>query len=200
MLVHYPDIEVIGLSTPGIIEEDKIVSMNAEGLEEIDIERDFKSRYSQIFVFENETNAVAQGFYAVSPEYDTVSFIFQPMVTLSGVGNVVNGKLIKGSHHIAGEVQYLPLDYSKNVLELHKTPEGSLEALSKTIAAITSVLDPQCIVFFCFLIIDLEDVKQEVEEYIPKKYLPDIIQIYYLEEYMLLGTLILCIDEVNEND
>ena len=200
MLVHYPDIEVIGLSTPGIIEEDKIVSMNAEELEEIDIERDFKSRYSQTFVFENEANAVAQGFYAVSPEYDTVSFIFQPMVTLSGVGNVVNGKLIKGSHHIAGEVQYLPLDYSKNVLELHKTPEGSLEALSKTIAAITSVLDPQCIVFFCFLIIDLEDVKQEVEEYIPKKYLPDIIQIYYLEEYMLLGTLILCIDEVNEND
>lgn len=200
MLVHYPDIEVIGLSTPGIIEKDKIVSINVEGFEEIDIERDFKSRYSQTFVFENEANAVAQGFYAVSPEYDTVSFIFQPMVTLSGVGNVVNGKLIKGSHHIAGEVQYLPLDYSKNVLELHKTPEGSLEALSKTIAAITSVLDPQCIVFFCFLIIDLEDVKQEVEEYIPKKYLPDIIQIYYLEEYMLLGTLILCIDEVNEND
>lgn len=200
MLVHYPDIEVIGLSTPGIIEEDKIVSISVEDFEEIDIERDFKSKYSQIFVFENETNAVAQGFYAVSPEYDTISFIFQPMVTLSGVGNVVNGKLIKGAHHIAGEIQYLPLDYSKNVLELHKTPEGSLEALSKTIAAITSVLDPQCIVFFCFLIIDLEDVKQEVEEYIPKKYLPDIIQIYYLEEYMLLGTLILCIDEVNEND
>lgn len=198
MLVHYPDIEVIGLSTPGIIDEKKIVSISVEGLGEIDIERDFKSRYKQTFVFENETNAIAQGFYAVSPEYETVSFIFQPMVTLSGIGNVVNGKLLKGSHHIAGEAQFLPLNYSKNALELHKTPEGSLEALSKTIAAVTSILDPQCIVFFCFLIIDLEDVKQEVQEYIPKKYLPDIIQIYYLEEYMLLGTLILCIDEVNE--
>lgn len=198
MLVHYPDIEVIGLSTPGIIDEKKIVSISVEGLGEIDIERDFKSRYKQTFVFENETNAIAQGFYAVSPEYETVSFIFQPMVTLSGIGNVVNGKLLKGSHHIAGEAQFLPLNYSKNALELHKTPEGSLEALSKTIAAVTSILDPQCIVFFCFLIIDLEDVKQEVQEYIPKKYLPDIIQIYYLEEYMLLGTLILCIDEVSE--
>lgn len=198
MLVHYPDIEVIGLSTPGIIGKNKIVSTSVEGVEEIDIERDFKSRYKQTFIFENETNAVAQGFYAVSPEYETVSFIFQPMVSLSGIGNVVNGKLLKGSHHIAGEAQFLPLNYSKNALELHKTPEGSLEALSKTIAAVTSILDPQCIVFFCFLIIDLEDVKQEVQEYIPKKYLPDIIQIYYLEEYMLLGTLILCIDEVNE--
>lgn len=199
MLVHYPDIEVIGLSTPGIIEKNKIVSMGIEGLYEIDIERDFKSKYKQTFIFENEANAVAQGFYAVSPEYENVSFIFQPMITLSGVGNVVNGKLVKGSHHIAGEVKYLPLDYSKNALELHKTPEGALEVLSKTIASITSVLDPQCIVFFCFLIIDLEDVKQEVQEYIPKKYLPNIIQIYYLEEYMLLGTLMLCIDEVNEN-
>ena len=198
MLVHYPDIEVIGLSTPGIIGKNKIVSTSVEGVEEIDIERDFKSRYKQTFIFENETNAVAQVFYAVSPEYETVSFIFQPMVSLSGIGNVVNGKLLKGSHHIAGEAQFLPLNYSKNALELHKTPEGSLEALSKTIAAVTSILDPQCIVFFCFLIIDLEDVKQEVQEYIPKKYLPDIIQIYYLEEYMLLGTLILCIDEVNE--
>lgn len=198
MLVHYPDIEVIGLSTPGIIDEKKIVSISVEGLVEIDIERDFKSRYKQTFIFENETNAIAQGFYAVSPEYETVSFIFQPMVSLSGIGNVVNGKLLKGSHHIAGEAQFLPLNYSKNALELHKTPEGSLEALSKTIAAVTSILDPQCIVFFCFLIIDLEDVKQEVQEYIPEKYLPDIIQIYYLEEYMLLGTLILCIDEVNE--
>lgn len=198
MLVHYPDIEVIGLSTPGIIGKNKIVSTSVEGVEEIDIERDFKSRYKQTFIFENETNAVAQGFYAVSPEYETVSFIFQPMISLSGIGNVVNGKLLKGSHHIAGEAQFLPLNYSKNALELHKTPEGSLEALSKTIAAVTSILDPQCIVFFCFLIIDLEDVKQEVQEYIPKKYLPDIIQIYYLEEYMLLGTLILCIDEVNE--
>lgn len=198
MLVHYPDIEVIGLSTPGIIGKNKIVSTSVEGVEEIDIERDFKSRYKQTFIFENETNAVAQGFYAVSPEYETVSFIFQPMVSLSGIGNVVNGKLLKGSHHIAGEAQFLPLNYSKNALELHKTPEGSLESLSKTIAAVTSILDPQCIVFFCFLIIDLEDVKQEVQEYIPKKYLPDIIQIYYLEEYMLLGTLILCIDEVNE--
>lgn len=190
---------MIGLSTPGIIEKNKIVSMGIEGLYEIDIERDFKSKYKQTFIFENEANAVAQGFYAVSPEYENVSFIFQPMITLSGVGNVVNGKLVKGSHHIAGEVKYLPLDYSKNALELHKTPEGALEVLSKTIASITSVLDPQCIVFFCFLIIDLEDVKQEVQEYIPKKYLPNIIQIYYLEEYMLLGTLMLCIDEVNEN-
>ena len=72
------------------------------------------------------------------------------MVSLSGIGNVVNGKLLKGSHHIAGEAQFLPLNYSKNALELHKTPEGSLEALSKTIAAVTSILDPQCIVFFCF--------------------------------------------------
>ena len=200
MLVHYPDIEVIGLSTPGIIEKDKIVSISVEGLEEIDIQRDFVSKYKQKFIFENEANAVAEGFYAVSPEYENVSFIFQPMITLSGVGNVVNGKLVKGAHHISGEVQYLPLNYSKDVLELHKTPEGALEALSKTIAAITSIIDPQCIVFFCFLIIDIEDVKQEVEEYIPKEYLPDIIQVYYLEEYMLLGTLILCIEEVNDND
>lgn len=118
MLVHYPDIEVIGLSTPGIIGKNKIVSTSVEGVEEIDIERDFKSRYKQTFIFENETNAVAQGFYAVSPEYETVSFIFQPMISLSGIGNVVNGKLLKGSHHIAGEAQFLPLNYSKNCIRI----------------------------------------------------------------------------------
>ena len=48
------------------------------------------------------------------------------------------------------------------------------------------------IVICCFLITNIEELKKEVAKYIPKDYIPEIVLIDYLQEYMLLGTLLLC--------
>lgn len=192
MLSKYPDIKVIGLSTPGIITDDRIISMSINGLEEILIERDFTSKYSQKFVCCNDANSIALGCYSLMDDCSSLSFVFQPVSSHSGAGHIVNDHLISGTHHVAGEIQYLPLSYSKDVIELHQTPEGAIEAMAKTIVSIICFLDPQVIVVYCFLLTDVEELKKEVAKYIPEVYIPKIILADYLQEYMLLGTLLIC--------
>lgn len=192
MLVLYPDIEKIGLCTPGIIRDGWIRSMGINGLQEINIEQDFTSKYKQTFSFCNDANTITLGYYSSQDNCSSLSFIFQPVTSFSGMGHIVNDQLIVGYHHIAGEVQYLPLAYSKNVLELHHTPEGALEAMAKTIVSVIGFIDPEVIVICCFMITDIEELKKEIEKSIPKEYIPEIISIDYLQEYMLLGTLLLC--------
>ncbi len=90
----------------------------------------------------------------------------------------------------------MPLNYSKEPIELHTTPEGAVEALAKSIVSVISMLDPELIVICCFMITDVNEVIKEVEKYIPKDYIPHIEQVDYLQEFMLLGTLMLCHESI----
>lgn len=53
-------------------------------------------------------------------------------------------------------------------------------------------MGPELIVYCCGLIPQIEELKKEIEKYIPKEYIPDIKKIDYLQNYILLGQMILC--------
>ena len=195
-LAQYPDIAIIGVSVPGIIHEEYINSMHLEGIERLELEKDLQSRYHQKFIFGNDVNVMALGYYSMQEEYSSLSLIFQPISALSGIGNIVHGQLLIGAHHVSGEIQFMPLNYSKEPIELHTTPEGAVEALAKSIVSVISMLDPELIVICCFMITDVNEVIKEVEKYIPKDYIPHIEQVDYLQEFMLLGTLMLCHESI----
>ena len=195
-LAQYPDIAIIGVSVPGIIHEEYINSMHLEGIERLELEKDLQSRYQQKFIFGNDVNVMALGYYSMQEEYSSLSLIFQPISALSGIGNIVHGQLLIGAHHVSGEIQFMPLNYSKEPIELHTTPEGAVEALAKSIVSVISMLDPELIVICCFMITDVNEVIKEVEKYIPKDYIPHIEQVDYLQEFMLLGTLMLCHESI----
>ncbi len=195
-LAQYPDIAIIGVSVPGIIHEEYINSMHLEGIERLELEKDLQSRYQQKFIFGNDVNVMALGYYSMQEEYSSLSLIFQPISALGGIGNIVHGQLLIGAHHVSGEIQFMPLNYSKEPIELHTTPEGAVEALAKSIVSVISMLDPELIVICCFMITDVNEVIKEVEKYIPKDYIPHIEQVDYLQEFMLLGTLMLCHESI----
>ena len=46
------------------------------------------------------------------------------------------------------------------------------------------------------LIAHSEDVKKEMEKYMPKSYIPDLIKIESLKEYMLIGCILLGLKEM----
>ncbi len=195
ILAQYTNVQVIGIAMPGIIHEDRITSMMIDGLDDLYFEY-FTKRYAQHFYFENDVNAVALGYHASQNQYHSLSLIFQPIISYAGVGNIVHDRLLTGKHHVSGEVQFLPLNLTKNALELHQTPEGAIESMAKTIVSIISLLDPQEIVMCCFLITDVQDLYNEVKKYLPEEYIPPIIKIDYLQEYMLAGTLLSCYQKI----
>lgn len=84
MLAKYVDIKVIGLSTPGIIRGDQIISMSIKGLEKISITHDFTLKYSQKFVFSNDANTIALGYYSSKENCSSLSFVFNRLVRTQG--------------------------------------------------------------------------------------------------------------------
>ena len=121
--------------------------------------------------------------------------MFQPSHYCLGAGIIINGELLLGQHNLAGEVQYLPMDLSDDRLVLCKTPEGALELVAKTITSIISLISPEVIVLFCEMVPDVEELNLEIQKYIPKEYIPPIIKLDHLEEYTLLGQMVLCIQQ-----
>lgn len=195
IILQYPHIQVIGISTPGIINDGFVASTSIIGLNDLNMYQLLKERYHQQIVIDNDVNTAAVGYYASQQQFSSLIFLFQPNNHFGGAGIIVNGQLIKGHAHIAGEVQYLPLNYSNHPQVLAKTPEGALELVSKTIVALSSVIGPEAIILSCTLIPDVDELKKTIAQYIPESYLPQIIKIENIQEYILLGQLILCLQE-----
>ena len=149
-------------------------------------------RYQQSFIITNDVNTAAVGYYASQNRYSSITFLFQPTSFYAGAGTIINGQLIKGRLHLAGEVQYLPLNLSDDKLVLNKTPEGAIELVAKTILSIISVISPDAIILSCVLIPQVHELKKELERYVPAQYVPDIIKVEDIQEYILLGLMILC--------
>ena len=192
VFLKYKDLNVIGISTPGIINDGVVSSSNVNGFGDIDLYNILTQRYQQSFIITNDVNTAAVGYYASQDRYSSITFLFQPTSFYAGAGTIINGQLIKGRLHLAGEVQYLPLNLSNDKLILNKTPEGAIELVAKTILSIISVISPDAIILSCVLIPQVHELKKELERYVPAQYVPDIIKVEDIQEYILLGLMILC--------
>lgn len=196
VFAQYDHINLVGISMPGIINDGRL-SLEKQGFHDYDVISYLKQRYSQQFILCNDVNCVALGYYESQDQYCSLSFLYQPKPgNVGGVGSIYKGQLIEGKAHIAGEVQYLPMNLSKERSCLSKTPEGCLELVAQTVASIICLLGPEAVLVACQLICDVDDLVKEVEKYIPASYIPEIILVTDLKEYILLGQMILCVQSL----
>lgn len=194
---HYPDIRTVGISMPGIINEGRLTLIH-QGFFECDIAESLSKKYSREFILSNDANCIAVGYYASQDRYQSLSLIFHPAIgSFAGVGSIHNGQLIEGYKHVAGEVQYLPIESADSApegdrLSSWSTPEGALACVSKTMASIISILGPDALLLYCRLIVQTDELVKQIEKYVPNPYIPEIIRLDDVKEYMLLGQMILC--------
>lgn len=198
VFVRFPQIVMVGLSMPGIINNGRLTLVQSE-FHDCDVVDYFTQKYHHRFVLCNDVNCVAVGYYVSQEKYESLSFVFQPKAAgAGGVGSIYKGELINGRLNIAGEVQYLPMNLSADRYMLSKTPEGAVELVGQTVASIISILGPEAIVVFCQLISQADELQKEVEKYLPTQYIPPLIVLDDLKEYNLLGQLVLCIQSLSQ--
>ena len=157
-----------------------------------------EKRYEKEIYLINDVNAAVVGYYASQNEYKSLAFLFQPIGRMAGSGIVVNGQLVRGMDHLAGEVALLPLNLSDAYLTLANTPEGTLELVTKNIMCIIAIVAPEAIVVYSDLILDSQDVSDEIKKALsqyPLKVYPQIIKVENILEYILLGAMILSAKE-----
>ncbi len=188
----FPHVEMIGLAMPGIINHGH-VTLRTLSANETDVVGLLGARYKKKVVLENDANSIALGYYASQDKYSSISLLFQPYIgSCGGVGSICSGQLVSGRCNVAGEVQYLPMYHNPDLSPLWKTPEGAVQLATQTIATIISILGPDLILLSSHLILRADTIIHKLEEYIPQQYLPELLIIKNLREYMLLGMLLTC--------
>ncbi len=187
----------ISLSLPGIVDAVKVTSTYISGVENENIEEKLKQCYKQSIKLYNDINTAAVGYYATHFENKNLFFLFQAISLKAVAGLIINGKLIEGFCNLAGEVSYLPLELSKKQEELSKTPEGTLEIVSKIILTTMYLVAPEVIVIFSELLPDFKVLEEKIKELMPQHQIPKLIKVNNVIEYMLIGQMYLCLKEVD---
>ena len=189
-----PDLQLICVNTPGVI-YDGHLTFRSSNIWNVDVRKRFEDRYRIPFLFENDANAMALGYFSTQKEVNSLSFYFHPRAArTAGVGNGVNGALIKGSHSLAGEMQYVNkiLSYSDAPENLARTPDGVLELVSKYLISVISSLDPQRIVIYCDMVANTAELRRKIAEVIQEEYIPELVKVDDVIEYMFVGGLMAC--------
>jgi len=124
----------------------------------------------------------------------------------SGLGLVINGKMIQGAHGIAGEVKYLTREFlTEEDMEYWHKYQGVdwskiPDIVAREIRAGISVVDPELICIRSEMTPFISKLKEKLMEYIPAENLPEFVYVpeIAMAEYVLLGQMILSLEALEE--
>lgn len=187
----------ISIALPGIVQDGKLdlpktksVNLQGEKSNFFNIQKYYEDCAGVPVRIENNANCAAYGWYTNQSKYQTVCLMSQPAGWLiGGQGIVVNGKLIRGSHGITGEIRYL-LNQMSYETPLSIDPYNVKiirEITGKALLANISILDPEVIIVRNDMLLDVEEIKEELEKYLPASRIPEIIHMDDFNDYVMAG-------------
>lgn len=200
MVEKCPEIETIGLALPGTI-ENGIIFLEDHPIHLMNVKEVLEERYHKdVFTF-NDANMIVTGIYWLEDRYKSVVLFFLPNGSHgAGCGIVVNGHLIRGRQHVAGEILYIEklLKFSKEPEELVKTADGTVELVGKSLVPLIATLGPEAIFVYSQKTPSVESIRDEVKQCMPEEYIPDLVLVNDIREYMMTGTFLRCIWKLDD--
>lgn len=199
MTALHPEIECVGLTMPGTAMKGRLY-LPSQGINNDDIAHEISERYHVLCVLSNDANAVVSGIYSLQDHYQNIVFHYQPYgYKVGGEGIIANGQLVKGMNNRAGEVkEIIPLlkyDYPED--QLGRTPDATYNLLSRELAVVNTLLAPEAIFVYSSMAPEIDILKKELQKYISEEEMPDLYYIDSLNEYMMVGTMLKCLEWLN---
>ncbi|SIQ08772.1 ROK family protein [Alkalispirochaeta americana] len=139
-ILQFNRLQAISLGLPGIEYKGTIVSVDYKALIGIPLADRLRSRFGMPVLVENDVNAAVLG-------RDCEAYIYFPRKYPPGAGLLIQGTLLKGCHHFAGEIGWLPLGISWGP-ETADSFEDCCSAAAKVVASLTAVVDPASVVLY----------------------------------------------------
>ncbi len=196
VLLKHSYIDVIGIATPGIVEDNKQLRNPGDG-KLIDIHNDFEKKYNiKVFVY-NNANAATVGFSLEHPEYQNIVFHTQPFgFGVGGQGVLINGKIVRGKNGITGEIRYFlrRMQLSDEANKLAWTQQGALELITKSLLPTIAIVGPDALAIYAPMTPDMNEIRNALKSFISEEFLPEFYCIKEPSSYMLSGITKLCVD------
>lgn len=165
----YPGIKVISMGIPGIVNNGTIGNCDITTLSNIPIIEYLSEKFNRDVTIENDVNCTALGYYQRIEKKNSESlvYIYYPQDGMSGAGIIVNGKVLKGRTHFAGEISYMPVWVDRGEQgRVQKNTKIFSELVADIVLSINCIINPECIVLSGQWF--TEDMKKSIENSIQK--------------------------------
>ncbi|POR05636.1 hypothetical protein AU468_00210 [Alkalispirochaeta sphaeroplastigenens] len=137
---EFPRLGAIVLGLPGIEYKGDILALDYQSFVGLPLAKHLRTRFEIPVVVENDVNAAVLG-------RECEAYIYFPRKYPPGAGLRIEGKLLKGHRHFAGEVGWLPLGISWGP-EIADSFEACCSAAARVTASVTALIDPASIVLY----------------------------------------------------
>lgn len=148
LVERHPTIAALGFGLPGIEFGGTIVALDYRSLVGAPVVEHFRTRYGRPIVVENDVNAAVLGRGKREGASASEVYLYFPRKYTPGSGIRIDGQLLKGSRHYAGEIGFLPLDIPWGDPTLTDSLEASSDAIARVVVSLAAVLDPDSVVLF----------------------------------------------------
>lgn len=199
----------LSIAVPGVIRDGKLDlpktnSINLQGNTEnmLYIQKHFETCVQIPVIIENNANCAAYGWYSNQEKYHNICLMSQPSGWLvGGQGIIVNGKLVRGAHGLAGEIKHIlnQFQYERPLAINPYSIDSIKEIIGKAILTNLVILDPEVIVIRNDMIVDTEEIREELKKYLPEENIPEIVRMEDFNEYVLAGQESLLADYVKQD-
>lgn len=157
-------------------------------------------KYGKPVILVNDVNAVAQAYRVMHENCDNMVFYFQPLgLAIGGAGVIIDGKLHRGFKHAAGEVGPVASVFIDDADKKIFTPGGALEIVVKNLLVFIMSVAPEKIVVFSTLTPNMDEIRAALAMYVSEEYIPELIHVDGLKEYMLPGAMIHCLEVIKSD-
>ncbi|GBU13719.1 hypothetical protein AwEntero_23200 [Enterobacterales bacterium] len=180
---RYPNLQAMGIGLPGVIVDGVVASCDIALFEHLPLVQILQEKFGLFVQVGNDMNYTAYGFYRSNCPQETgpVAYLLQPEGECTGCGMVINGRVLQGASHFAGEVSHLPLAQLPG--------SKMIERLGDIIVTLVAVVNPVTVALSGPQLnaLDLADIRRHCQSLIPKQHLPALIYRPSIEQDYLQG-------------
>lgn len=193
------ELDAIGIAIPGVVDGSRARMVTSTG-EPHDFTCLSELLGVPVFV-DNNANAAAVGCYVSQDGHESVALHRQPTgYTVGGQGLVVDGRLVRGAHGLAGEMGYLvrQMGVRDRLDERAWTSEGMRELVSTYLMMEIAVASPEVIYVAVDLLPDMDELRAELARWLPEGTVPELVHVCDYHERVIVGEYALCLNALRQ--
>lgn len=196
--VDLRDLDAIGIAVPGVAYHGT-VSLPGIFEGEYDLAGHISERFGVQVHVDNNCNAATCGCYVLQKEHETLMFYRHEFGhPAGGLGTIIDGRLLKGWHNMAGEVRYFEhrFEYSPSYEDAVWRADGLFRIVQNVILSGVSIVSPEAVYVSADTVDDMEALRMALARELPEELIPEL---YYVGDYVervYLGEMALCLQKI----
>lgn len=149
LLDDHPYIQTLAIGVAGAVDTTGTILFAPDypTLDGRPLQQELTERFGRPVIVENDMNAAVR---AQASDNNATVYIYLG-TNGPGAGVAVSGRVVRGAHHFAGEISFIPFDEKRNVGQVLATSsphsDDWYEALSRIILSFSVTLNPDVILF-----------------------------------------------------